>query len=135
MSMKFTPAAATSTTTSPGPGRGASRSATASTSGPPIRSPTTTRMIAPSFASASGSAFHRPGQARTMRVGFERVQIPAERPAAPLPPADTHSHRRVAAMPSDVNAVDELDLAVLDGDRALLGARRLARVREDLPAH
>jgi AcrR family transcriptional regulator len=26
-------------------------------------------------------------------------------------------------------------LAVLDGDRALLGARRLARVREDLPAH
>src|SRR5580692_5777604 len=26
-------------------------------------------------------------------------------------------------------------LAVLDGDRALLGARHLARVREDLPAH
>src|SRR6185312_3466920 len=26
-------------------------------------------------------------------------------------------------------------LAVLDGDRALLGARLLARVREDLPAH
>src|ERR1039457_7481590 len=45
MSMKFTPAAATSTTTRPGPGRGASRSATFSTSGPPRRPTSTTRMF------------------------------------------------------------------------------------------
>src|SRR5215469_7988774 len=61
MSMKLTPAAATSTTISPGPGRGAARSATLSTSGPPRRSPTTTRIVALSLPDTSGPAWHRTG--------------------------------------------------------------------------
>src|SRR5215471_7415831 len=59
MSMKLTPAAATSTTISPGPGRGAARSATLSTSGPPRRSPTTTRIVALSLPDTSRPAWHR----------------------------------------------------------------------------
>src|SRR5215469_15328100 len=59
MSMKLTPASATSTTICPGPGRGAARSATLSTSGPPRRSPTTTRIVALSLPDTSGPAWHR----------------------------------------------------------------------------
>src|SRR5690348_3715752 len=80
-----------------------------STSGPPTRSPTTTRMIALSFASVSRPAFHRPGRPSTTPADFEHVQIPVERPATAMPPPNTHRDPKVSAMPQDVHAVDELD--------------------------
>src|SRR5690242_21615905 len=78
-------------------------------------------MIAPSFASVFLISLSQ-AQAGPDNTGrLERVQIPAERPAAPLPPPDTHSDRKVSAMPSDVNAVDELDLRDLDSPRRRCG--------------
>src|SRR5271169_3977842 len=63
MSIKFTPTAATSTTTWPGPGRGASCSVTLSTSGPPRRSPTTTRILTLSLSPAAlDQPFTRPSR-------------------------------------------------------------------------
>lgn len=41
-----------------------------------------------------------------------------------MPPLNTHSHRGVSAMPSDVNAVDELDLPDLDSPEPQRARRR-----------